>query len=365
MHRASRSAILPLFLFSCLVAKAQKPSIDDFTVSGDTYRTGGNCFQLTRDANWSGGSIWHRTPIDLASPFSMELRLMFGCKDAAGADGMVFVFTPTQSGLGRQGEGMGFAGLVPSLGIEFDTWENEHLGDPPVDHVALLANGQVSHFDNLMEPVSLPNVEDCRPHQVKVDWNPAEQRLTIRLDGKVVLAAKADLIGRIFRGNTRVYWGVTSATGMFNNRHEICFDKIAYVAAPEGVLEFDPATVKKLLAGEILPLQKLQYAAGSSDLQPASYAELERIANLMKKYPRLSLDIFSHTDDSGEAAANLALSRRRAQALADHLMLKGIAPGRLTARGFGEQYPLAPNATAEGRLKNRRIEVRLSKPPVP
>jgi len=354
-------AFLVLGWLAALPAVAQRPSIEDFTVSGDTYRTGGNCYQLTVERDWSSGSIWHRTPIDLSAPFSMELDLMLGCQDRAGADGMVFVFTPDRNREGYRGEGMGFAGLVPSLGIEIDTWQNDHLGDPPDDHIALLANGQVSHFYNIDGPNTLPNVEDCRQHRLTVTWEPARKFLQVALDGRSVLSVQYDIIGKVFRGQTGVYWGVTAATGQYNNRHDICFEKLEYLPALEG-LEFDRLTAKRLLDGDILPLRKLSYASGKSELQQASFPELERLANLMKQHPDMAIEIFGHTDNTGNADTNRSLSQRRADAVADYLIRKGIPRERVYARGYGELYPIANNGTQEGRLQNRRVEIHLFVP---
>lgn len=358
----------PLFIFSFFyfagflaVLPAQKPSMEDFVLSGDTRRTGGDCYRLTEALDWSAGAIWHKTPINLEAPFEMELDLMLGCQDRSGADGMVFVFTPQQTRAGYRGEGMGFAGLVPSLGVEIDTWENEHLGDPPGDHVALLANGQVSHFYNLAGPIDIPNVEDCQTHRIRVGWQPGQQLFTMDLDGRRVLAVRYDIINKVFRGDTKVYWGVTSATGQYNNRHEICFEKLDYLPALDG-LEFDALTSRKLLDGDIMPLRSLQYETGKSSLQPESLADLERLANLMREHPDLALEIFGHTDNVGNAQTNLSLSQQRADAVADYLVRRGIPKERIFARGFGERYPLASNNTPEGRMENRRVEIHLFLP---
>jgi hypothetical protein len=351
------------FLLMLLVTKgqAQKPSMEDFTTIGDTRKTGDRCYRLTEAVDWSSGSIWHRTPIDMKAPFEMELNLMLGCQDRSGADGMVFVFTPQRTRLGRRGEGMGFSGLVPSLGIEIDTWENEHLGDPPGDHVALLANGQVSHYRSLVGPVNIPNVEDCSPHRLNVRWTPARQHLEVKLDGRSVISVKYDIVSRIFYGEKKIYWGVTSATGEYNNRHEICFEKLDYLPALEG-LEFDVVTYRRLLGGDIMPLRSLQYETGKSDLESSSFPDLERLVNLLERNPDMSLEIFGHTDNVGDARSNLSLSQLRAKAVADYLIKKGISKDRIYARGFGEKYPLASNATRQGRMQNRRVEIHLFLP---
>jgi outer membrane protein OmpA-like peptidoglycan-associated protein len=84
---------------------------------------------------------------------------------------------------------------------------------------------------------------------------------------------------------------------------------------------------------------------------------LDQVADVLKNHPEITrLQIQGHTDDRGEADYNLALSQRRAAAVRDYLVEKGIAKERLEAKGFGEAQPIAPNDTAEGREKNRRVE---------
>ena len=70
-----------------------------------------------------------------------------------------------------------------------------------------------------------------------------------------------------------------------------------------------------------------------------------------------------HTDSQGSASSNQDLSQRRAEAVRDYLVSRGIAGDRLTAQGFGPSRPIADNGTAEGRANNRRVEIVI--PPTP
>ena len=209
------------------ISWAQPPQIDDFTLVGDTYRTDDLCLRLTNENDYASGSIWYKHPASLSNPFSVSLRMVLGCKDSDGADGMVFVMTSRANQVGYRGEGIGFAGLVPSLGIEIDTWQNFHLLDPAQDHVAIMANGQVGHYSNLAGPTVISNLEDCKKHNFILIWRPEEQTLSVEIDGKEISSVKKDLINDIFGGNDVIYWGVTAATGRYNNIHEVCFDWLA------------------------------------------------------------------------------------------------------------------------------------------
>ena len=224
-RRTILSSVVGLIFFS---SYGQRPTVEDFTMSGDTYLTEEECFRLTEEEDYSSGSIWYKKPISLLEPFSIRLSIMVGCQDAVGADGMVFAMTPKANRVGFRGEGIGFSGLVPSVGIEIDTWLNEHLNDPIEDHIAVMLNGRVGHWNDLAGPVKLPNIEDCNRHGFYVNWNPGSQTLSVQIDGAEVISASYDLVNKVFGGNPYVYWGVTAATGRYNNIHEVCFDSLSY-----------------------------------------------------------------------------------------------------------------------------------------
>lgn len=85
--------------------------------------------------------------------------------------------------------------------------------------------------------------------------------------------------------------------------------------------------------------------------------ELDRWVTYFKDNPQVTAHIYGHTDSTGPATYNQKLSEKRAQAVINYLIEKGIKPGRLTAKGFGESQPAVQNDTQEGRQKNRRVEV--------
>lgn len=201
---------------------------EDFTISGDTYITDEECFRLTDENDYSSGSIWYRNPINLSEPFSIKLSIMVGCQDDVGADGMVFLFASRPNRVGTRGEGIGFRGLAPSVGIEIDTWLNEHLRDPVEDHISIMLNGRVGHWNDLAGPVKIDNIEDCMRHGFYVHWTPNTQTLSVEIDGQTIVSATYDLVNKVFGGNPIVFWGMTAATGRYNNMHEVCFDRLAY-----------------------------------------------------------------------------------------------------------------------------------------
>jgi outer membrane protein OmpA-like peptidoglycan-associated protein len=96
--------------------------------------------------------------------------------------------------------------------------------------------------------------------------------------------------------------------------------------------------------------------AESTELTPKGKALLDEIAIILAQSPAVSLDIQGHTDSFMEPSQSLLLSKRKADAVKDYLISKGIASARLTTTGFGSTKPIADNSTWTGRQRNRRIE---------
>ncbi len=94
-------------------------------------------------------------------------------------------------------------------------------------------------------------------------------------------------------------------------------------------------------------------------LKSESYPELNRVAELMKDRPSLTIEIAGHTDSTGPEAYNMGLSERRAAAVADYLRKQDISTERLMVKYFGEAQPVETNTTVEGRRKNRRVEFKI------
>lgn len=114
-------------------------------------------------------------------------------------------------------------------------------------------------------------------------------------------------------------------------------------------------------------IEKVNYVArnilfqkGSNKLTPGSVVALEEVVSILRQHPALHLHIDGYTDSSGQAAKNLELSQKRANAVKQYLADKGIALDRLRATGYGPVNPIADNKTEEGRIKNRRVELKLT-----
>jgi len=101
----------------------------------------------------------------------------------------------------------------------------------------------------------------------------------------------------------------------------------------------------------------MAFASGRSDLDPAAREPLDRIATAMTAVAATRAEVTGHTDSMGAAKHNQALSEARADAVVAYIAGKGVDTARLSAKGMGEDAPVADNATAEGRAANRRVEI--------
>jgi outer membrane protein OmpA-like peptidoglycan-associated protein len=101
----------------------------------------------------------------------------------------------------------------------------------------------------------------------------------------------------------------------------------------------------------------IEFDRGSADLRADSVPVVDELIEIARLCPSLRFEIAGHTDDRGDARANLTLSQNRAEEVMEHLVRGGVALSRLTARGYGEARPIATGTTPEARARNRRIEI--------
>ncbi len=108
-------------------------------------------------------------------------------------------------------------------------------------------------------------------------------------------------------------------------------------------------------------LEDVFFDTGKSTLRPESYKSLNNLLELMKVKPHLEIEIAGHTDNIGSSASNLSLSINRATAVKNYLVSKGINAKRMTCKGYGDTQPIASNENENGRQKNRRTVVTITK----
>ena len=109
--------------------------------------------------------------------------------------------------------------------------------------------------------------------------------------------------------------------------------------------------------GLIVNMSDVLFDTGSYTLRPGAREKLAKISGIVLAHPGLTLQIEGHTDSVGTDDFNQQLSERRADSVRDFLAEQSVAPSSITAKGFGKSQPVASNDTAEGRQRNRRVEL--------
>lgn len=111
----------------------------------------------------------------------------------------------------------------------------------------------------------------------------------------------------------------------------------------------------------VIVLKGVEFASNSDKLIGDSQSILDDVAKTLLRYPEQLVEVAGYTDSQGAADYNEQLSSRRANAVRTYLIAQGVSGAQLSARGYGETSPIAGNETAEGRAKNRRVELHLAK----
>ena len=109
-----------------------------------------------------------------------------------------------------------------------------------------------------------------------------------------------------------------------------------------------------LTLGDTVTLKNIFFETAKATLLEPSLAELDKLAEALKRHPRLRIEVGGHTDAVGSDEDNMILSERRAKAVYDYLIERGVSAERLTYKGYGETRPVASNETESGRAQNRR-----------
>lgn len=112
--------------------------------------------------------------------------------------------------------------------------------------------------------------------------------------------------------------------------------------------------------GQVINLQNVQFKRSEAEFTETSYTELDRLVSLMKKYPKMEIELAGHTDTRGKPALLMALSQQRVAAVKNYLIKHGIDRNRVTGKGYGGTKPLAKGSD-KLEIKNRRVEFKIVK----
>jgi outer membrane protein OmpA-like peptidoglycan-associated protein len=105
----------------------------------------------------------------------------------------------------------------------------------------------------------------------------------------------------------------------------------------------------------------MNFETASTQLTPQSVATVNDLGKVLNAYPNAQIELVGHTDNTGNPQANQTLSQQRADAVKSMLVAQGVGADRISTAGFGQDRPLASNDTEEGRARNRRTELNVTK----
>lgn len=250
-------------IFYTLLLAALLPTLSPaqgYQTNGDATELapmmGARCFRLTAQDFNQLGSVWNTQALDLRNAFELRTRMYFG-NNGPGADGIAFMLQ--QAGgtgyLGNWGAGIGYhrwngtypsnvaadnPGPVPSVIIEFDTYQNDFvaganvsIGDPAQDHLGFMSQSNAYHNSSttLRQPETFhEDVEDGQWHDVTFTWSPVTNTLAVAFrlgSGRVQnFSYSGNIISNQLAANPFVYWGFTASTGQgsatFANEQKVC-----------------------------------------------------------------------------------------------------------------------------------------------
>jgi len=181
--------------------------------------------------------------------------------------------------------------------------------------------------------------------------------------GALIGAASGAVVGALAKKDNRgkgaligaVGGGIAGvAVGSYMDSQKKDFEKVLASEAHAGAIEIQKVNQNDLL---IIMTSQTAFDFDSTQIKPGFYTTMDKIANVVVRYGKTHLTVVGHTDNVGSDQYNQVLSERRAKAVNDYLINKGILLQRLQFLGRGETGPRATNATEEGRRKNRRVEI--------
>jgi len=202
--------------------------VPKFTVNHDAYRSplSDSCFVMSEYVRTQAGSVWSNFKVNLNNDLDIAFSTKFGGVDG-GADGIMFVFQGECASAGGDGSGLGFTGIVPSFGVEFDDFQNSGAptNDNASDHVSFFKDGVNNHgtANEIGGAATLvSNLENGTARTIRIVWTSATKLIQVYLDGVLTRSATFDMVNSVFGGSPEVYWGFTGSTGWNYNKQVVC-----------------------------------------------------------------------------------------------------------------------------------------------
>lgn len=246
----------------------------------------------------------------------------------------------------------------------FSSFRKEGLGEDDIYMVSFLPDEEVAD-DRTVSAAGAAPVAAAAPTAVMLkghvrslrtmDPLDAEVQLMDLSDGSLVAAFRTDATTGEYL--VAVPGGRAYAMYVKANGHMVHSEHISVPVGGTHISSTIDISLPDLATGGQVTLRNLFFASGSAVVDQASLSELNQLEELLLGNAGLRLEIAGHTDNTGSAQLNKALSEERAGAVRDHLVKRGIDPARLVAVGYGDTKPVAPNDSAANKARNRRTDI--------
>lgn len=143
--------------------------------------------------------------------------------------------------------------------------------------------------------------------------------------------------------------------------HQEVYNAAANGVILSGDINFCVLTSKQEIAKEFNSfIKQVQFEYGKYSIQKETVDGLNKLSNILKSNPLITIELQGHTDNTGNENDNLKLSEQRTNAIKDYLVRLGVNENRITTKGFGNSKPLVPNISDENKAKNRRVDIIIS-----
>lgn len=312
-------------------------------------------YRLTRKLHDCQAAIWRKKKIDLKEPFDIKFEAFLGCK-YADSDGLAFVLQQEGGDVTGGGSyGLGYSGLMPSLAVEIDNYNDPFEGADSIryTHVAIMKNGDTDHHShgNLAGPIAAnPNKEgadqDCRQYIVQVSWRPDQKRLSVMIDDVWRLSYRGDIIKHIFKTNSSAWMGFTAATS--TDRFNTQGIRILPVILPQ-----DEPPAKDI---------PIELPILSADIPP-SFDQSTPQTPYDQEPPPLDIPVLKHPSPYGNAKSNVStdiVSTDAPKPIGDPTLPPELRPLQVTytERKIPDELGGRPvNKSNEVFVKSERIEI--------
>jgi outer membrane protein OmpA-like peptidoglycan-associated protein len=236
-------------------------------------------------------------------------------------------------------------------------------------------SAQVSKYDALPQTIDLSNVDEYQEINLDIPLS-AEKLVTVI--GQVIDKKTGGPVAQHCKAIVQVEGEPLSVNVMENGYYELklppgkqyvisanaqeyfpSFENINLVSHAADSKVFKNLLIIPIEVGQAVRLNNIFFETGKSVLKKESFTELDRVVSFLKENPHLKIEIGGHTDNTGNASANVRLSEARAHAVADYIVSKGISSTNISSKGYGSSKPVATNKTKSGKAQNRRVEFKV------